>query len=45
MLSKYRGLPEAVSRRTISPESTVRTGLSDASKNPRWTVATEAFSS
>ncbi len=34
-----------VHSRTMSPESIVRTGLSDASKKPRCTVAGEAFNS
>src|ERR1700680_4137867 len=29
----------------MSPESMVRTGLSEASKKPRWTVAGDAFNS
>jgi hypothetical protein len=38
-------LPVVVHSRTMSPESIVSTGLSDASKKPRCTVVGEAFNS
>ena len=44
--SNHRGFPVAVSSRTTSPGGqSVSTGLSEASKKPRWTVVGDAFSS